>query len=147
MKAYFDSNVLVAALKAEHLDHARSLAAVVRVHRGEMAGSTSAHALTEVYSVLTRTPFSVRVYPNEALAMIEQSVLPKFEIVEVSLRGHLTALRVCGDAGWKGGRVHDAVHIQAAVQAGCDLIYTYDVEHFQALTPEWGDRIQNPPRA
>jgi predicted nucleic acid-binding protein len=147
MKAYFDSNVLVAALKAEHPDHARSLAAVLRVHRGEMAGCASAHALTEVYSVLTRTPFVVRVYPNEALAMIEQSVLPTFEIVEVSLQSHLAALRVCGNAGWKGGRVHDAVHIQVAAQAGCDLIYTYDVEHFRALAPEWGDRIQSPPRA
>jgi predicted nucleic acid-binding protein len=146
MKAYFDTNVLVAALKAEHLHHARSLAAVLRVHRGEMAGCTSAHALTEVYSVLTRTPFVFRVYPNEALAMIEQSVLPTFEIVEVNWQSHLAALRVCGNAGWKGGRVHDAVPIQAAVQAGCDLIYTYDVEHFQSLAPDWGERIQTPPR-
>ena len=147
MKVYFDTNVLVAALKAEHTHHARSLAAFVRVRRGELTGYTSAHALTEIYSVLTRMPFVVPVYPDEALAMIEQSILPTFEIVDVSRLSYLAAIAVCGNAGWKGGRVHDAVHIQAAAQAKCDLIYTYDLAHFQALAPDWGDRIQSPPRA
>jgi len=145
MKVYFDTNVLVAALKAEHSHHARSLAAVVRVRRGEMAGCTSAHALTEIYSVLTRTPFVVPVYPDEALAMIEQSILPLIEIVEVSRQSYLAAIAVCGNAGWKGGRVHDTVHIQAAVQAGCDSIYSFDVAHFESLAPEWRGRIQSPP--
>jgi predicted nucleic acid-binding protein len=147
MKAYFDTNVLVAALKAEHTHHARSLSVVVRVCRGELAGCTSAHALTEIYSVLTRTPFVVPVYPDEALAMIEQSILLTFEIVDVSRQSYLAALRVCGNAGWKSGRVHDAVHIQAAMQAGCDVIYTFDVAHFQSLAAGWGGQIQSPPAA
>ena len=32
--------------------------------------------------------------------------------------------------------MHDAVHIQAATQAGCDVIYTFDVAHFEALAPD-----------
>jgi predicted nucleic acid-binding protein len=145
MKVYFDTNVFVAALKAEHIHHARSLAAVLRVRRGELAGYTSAHALTEIYSVLTRTPFVVPVYPDEALAMIEQSILPTFEIVEVNRQSYLAAIAICGNAGWKGGRVHDAVHIQAAAQASCDVIYTFDVAHFESLAAGWGGRIQSPP--
>lgn len=147
MKAYFDTNVLVAALKAEHTHHARSLAAVLRVRRGELAGCTSAYALTEIYSVLTRTPFVVPVYPDEALAMIEQSILSIIEIVDVSRQSYMAAIAVCGNAGWKGGRVHDAVHIQAAVQAECDVIYAFDTAHFQSLAPEWSGRIQSPPTA
>ena len=147
MKVYFDTNVLVAALKAEHTHHARSLAAFVRVRRGELTGYTSAHALTEIYSVLTRTPFVVPVYPDEALAMIEQSILPTFEVVDVSRLSYLAAIAVCGNAGWRGGRVHDAVHIQAATQAGCDTIYTFDVAHFESLAARWSGRIESPPRA
>ncbi len=147
MKVYFDTNVLVAALKAEHTHHARSLAAVLCVRRGEFAGYTSAQSLTEIYSVLTRTPFVAPVYPDEALAMIEQSILPTFEIVEVNRQSYLAAIAACGNAGWKGGRIHDMVHIHAAAQAKCDRIYTYDLAHFQGLAPDWGDRIQNPPRA
>ena len=113
----------------------------------ELAGYTSAHALTEIYSVLTRTPFVVPIYPDEALAMIEQSILPTFEIVEVNRQSYLAAIAVCGNAGWKGGRVHDAVHVQAAVQAGCDAIYTFDVAHFESLAVGWHGRVESPPAA
>jgi predicted nucleic acid-binding protein len=147
MKIYFDTNVLVAALKGEHFHHSGALAAVQSVRRGEIEGCTSAQALTEVYSVLTRAPFAVPVYPDEALAMIEQSILPLFHIIDITGQSYLAAIAACAGAGWKGGRVHDAVHIQAAVQAECDLIYTYDVAHFQSLAPEWTGRIQTPPLA
>jgi predicted nucleic acid-binding protein len=147
MKVYFDTNVLVAALKAEHSHHARSLAAVLRVRRGELAGFTSTHALAEIYSVLTRMPFAVPVYPDEALALIEQSILPIFEIIDVERQRYMAAIAICGKAGWKGGRVHDAVHIQAAAQAGCDAIYTFDVVHFESLATGWSGRIESPPAA
>jgi predicted nucleic acid-binding protein len=79
--------------------------------------------------------------------MIEQSILPILEIVDVSRQSYLAAIAVCGNAGWKGGRVHDAVHIQAAAQAGCDAIYTFDVAHFESLAAGWGGRILGPPAA
>ena len=147
MKIYFDTNVLVAALKAEHTHHGRSFASMQRLHRGEVAGCIAAQSLAELYSVLTRTPFTVPVYPDEALDMIEQSILPCFEIVDVSRQSYLAAIAACAGAGWKGGRVHDAVHIQAATQAKCDLIYTYDIAHFESLAPAWSGRIQSPPAA
>jgi predicted nucleic acid-binding protein len=147
MKVYFDTNVLVAALKAEHIHHEPSLVSVRRVCDGELEGYTACQSLAELYSVLTRTPFAARVYPEEALAMIERSVLPSFEIIEVKKTSYLNAIAACATTGWKGGRVHDAVHIQAAVQAGCDAIYTYDVAHFESLAPEWKGRIQAPPPA
>jgi predicted nucleic acid-binding protein len=147
MNIYFDTNVLVAALKAEHFHHARSFAAIQRVRRGEIEGTTSAQTLAELYSVLTRTPFAVPVYPDEALDMIQESILPSFEIVEVNAQSYLAAIALCAGAGWKGGRVHDAVHIQAAAQAKCELIYTYDIAHFESLAPEWSGRIQSPPAA
>ena len=72
--------------------------------------------------------------------------MPYFRVIEVSAQAHLLAIASCASAGWKGGRVHDAVHIQVAVQAQCELIYTFDVAHFRSLAPEWGERIQAPPR-
>lgn len=147
MKVYFDTNVLVAALQPNHIHHGRSLAAYGRVRAGAIAGYISCHGLTELYSVLTRAPWTVPASPKEILVVIEQSILPTFEVVEVNRQSYIAAIAVCGNAGWRGGRAHDAVHIQAAAQAKCDLIYTYDLVHFQALAPDWGDRIQSPPRA
>ena len=145
MRIYFDTNILVAALKAEHFHHASSFAAMLRVGRGEIEGYTSAQTLAELYSVLTRAPFAIPIYPDEALAMIERSVVPSFHIIEVSGQSYLAAISACAVAGWKGGRIHDAVHIQAAAQAKCDLIYTFDTAHFQSLAPECAGRIQSPP--
>jgi predicted nucleic acid-binding protein len=147
MKVYFDTNVLVAAFQPDHIHHGPSFAAYRRVQVGAIAGYLSCHGLTELYSVLTRAPWKIPVSPKEILAVIEQSVLPMFEIVEVNRQSYLAALRVCGNAGWKGGRVHDAVHIQAAAQAGCDAIYTFDVAHFESLAAGWRGRIQSPPAA
>jgi predicted nucleic acid-binding protein len=147
MKVYFDTNVLVAALKGEHFHHVGSFAAIQRVRRGEIEGYTSGQALTEVYSVLTRTPFAVPIYPDEALAMIQRSILSAFHMIDISSQSYLAAIAACPHAGWKGGKVHDAVHIQAAQQAGCELIYTYDLDHFRSLAPEWSSRIQAPPPA
>lgn len=144
MKAYFDTNVLVAAFQPGHIHHGRSFPAYTRVQKGMITGFVSCQGLTEVYSVLTRAPWTIPVTTKEILAVIEQSILPVFELVELNRRSYLTAIAGCGNAGWKGGRVHDAVHIQAAEQAGCDVIYTFDVEHFRSLAPEWGDRIRMP---
>jgi predicted nucleic acid-binding protein len=147
MKIYFDTNVLVAALQPDHIHHARSFAAYGRVQEGVIVGCLSCQGLTELYSVLTRAPWIIPVAPREILAVIEQSILPCFEIVEVSRQSYLAAIAACAGAGWRGGKIHDAVHIQAATQAKCDLIYTYDIDHFQALAPAWSGRIQSPPAA
>ena len=145
MKAYFDTNVLVSALQPNHVHHARSFAALAEVRNGFIAGYLSGHGLAELYSVLTRAPFGFPVTALEIAEVIRETVVPFLNIVDVTAKGHLAAIGVCAGAGWKGGRIHDAVHIQAALQAECDVIYTYDVAHFQSLAPEWGNRIQSPP--
>jgi len=39
------------------------------------------HSLTEVYSVLTRTPVKPPIYPSEAWQIIEEIILPHMELV------------------------------------------------------------------
>jgi predicted nucleic acid-binding protein len=145
MKIYFDTNVLVAAFQPDHRHHVPSFAALVRVQRGDQIGYVAGHGLVELYSVLTRAPFANRPGPDEVRTLIEESILPCFQIIEVTTQSHLAAIAACASAGWKGGRIHDAVHIQAAVQAGCDLIYTYNLADFHALAPTQAVQIQTPP--
>jgi predicted nucleic acid-binding protein len=147
MRAYLDTNVLVSALQPSHVHHPRSFAVLAEVRDGVIAGYLSGHGLAELYSVLTRAPFGFPVTALEIAEVIRETVVPFLNIVDVTAKAHLAAIAVCADAGWKGGRIHDAVHIQAATQAGCDCIYTYDVAHFQSLAPEWGERSQPPPAA
>jgi predicted nucleic acid-binding protein len=144
LKVYFDTNVLIAALITEHPHHTDSFAALLRVHRAKINGYIAAHGLAELYSVLTRAPFTSPVHPEDALRLITESIAPFFHIVNVSAKGYLAVIETCGVAGWKGGRIHDALHLQAARQSACDLIYTYNLLDFQGLAPDLAGRIQNP---
>jgi predicted nucleic acid-binding protein len=145
VKVYFDTNVLVAALQPDHIHHVPSFAALTQVQKHALDGHLAAHGLVELYSVLTRAPFANRPSPDEVQALIEQTIVPFFHIIEVTTKSHLAAISLCAKAGWKGGRIHDAVHIQAAAQAKCDLIYTYNLTEFHALAPAQAGQIQNPP--
>ena len=44
------------------------------------------HSLTEVYSVLTQTPFKPPIYPSEAWQIIEQMILPHMELITLARR-------------------------------------------------------------
>jgi predicted nucleic acid-binding protein len=145
MKVYFDTNVLVAALQPDHIHHIPSFAALSSIRANNITGYMTGHGLAELYSVLTRTPFVKRIFADEAQIMIEQTIVPSFQIIEVTTQSYLAAIDLCAKAGWKGGRIHDAVHIQAALQAECDLIYTYNLADFHALAPTQASRIQTPP--
>jgi predicted nucleic acid-binding protein len=63
---YFDTSVLVPAAVARHPHNASALAVLEELVRRKHRGFISAHSLTEVYSVLTRTPFKPPLYPSEA---------------------------------------------------------------------------------
>jgi predicted nucleic acid-binding protein len=61
---YFDTSVLVAAAVGRHPHNAPALSELEALITGKHQGYVSAHGLTEVYSVLTRTPFNPPFYPS-----------------------------------------------------------------------------------
>jgi predicted nucleic acid-binding protein len=146
VRVYFDTNVLVAALQPDHVHHLPSFAALRRVQKHELDGYLAAHGLIELYSVLTRAPFANRPSPDEVQSLIKETITPDLQIIEVTTQTHLAAIALCAEAGWRGGRIHDAVHILAAAQSECDLIYTYNLTDFRALAPERANMIQAPPQ-
>jgi len=144
MKVYFDTSVLVAGLVEDHPHHAPAAALLVSAKRRKVDGFMSAHGLTELYSVLTRTPFTPPIYPSEARQMIEQTILPWVELVALSAPEYREVMVECAAAGWTGGAIHDGVHIRAARKAGCQRLYTFNVRHFRALAPDLQERIVVP---
>ena len=136
MKWYFDTTVLVAAAVSAHPHHGPALNKLEELARGKHEGFLSAHGLTEVYSVLTRTPFRPPVYPSEALRIIEDEILGPLKLVSLDAREYVRIVRRAGDEGWIGGRIHDAVHLQCALKMDCDRVYTFNVADFRALAPK-----------
>ena len=145
MKAYLDTNVLVAASVQEHGHHAPAFDLVKRVKEGAFKGCISTHGLAEFYSVLTRAPFTPRVHPVEAGRFLDDNVLPYFELIALSASDYKAVLRSCAVSGLIGGMVFDALHLHSAQKAGCERVYTFNVKDFRALAPSGlADKIAAP---
>ena len=135
MKAYLDTNVLVAASVEEHTHHVQAFDLVRAVQEGAIHGYLSTHGLAEFYSVITRTPFNPRVHPAEAGRFLDENILPYFHVIALSAGDYKAVLRFCTNAGVVGGAVFDALHLHCAEKAGCDRIYTFNVRDFRFLGP------------
>jgi predicted nucleic acid-binding protein len=145
MKVYLDTNVLVAASVQDHPHHVQSFDLVKAVKTGTMEGCISTHGLAEFYAVLTRAPFMPRVHPVEVGRILEENILPHFELTALLAEDYKVVLRSCVKAGFIGGVVLDALHLHAAHQAGCDRVYTFNVKDFRSLAPaDLADKIVAP---
>lgn len=144
MKVYFDTAVLVAASVADHPNYLQAHTALQAVHGKKIRAHVSAHGLAELYSVLTRAPFTPPIYPAEAWQLISENILRYFEIVSLPPKDYCEVIENCAKLGWTGGRVYDALHLRCAEKSECARIYTFNVKHFKALGPELADRISAP---
>jgi predicted nucleic acid-binding protein len=145
VKICIDTSVLVAALVEDHPHFGRAANVLRSAAAKGIEAVASAHSLAELYGVLTRTPFTPRIYPSEARQMIEQSVVPHVGLIALSGADYRRIVAECSEAGWGGGMIYDALHIRAALKGQCDRLYTFNVKHFRALAPEnFVDRISAP---
>jgi predicted nucleic acid-binding protein len=136
VKAYLDTNVLVAASVEDHQHHIQSFDLVQAIKGGHLQGCISTHGLAEFYSVLTRAPFQPRIHPAEAGRFLDENILPYFDLVVLSAGDYKAVLRSCSAAGLIGGVVFDALHLHSAQKAGCERIYTFNVKDFRVLAPK-----------
>lgn len=144
-RCYFDTSVLVPAVMAQHPHHDSALARLQELAREDERGYTSAHGITEFYSVMTRAPFKPPLHSTEVWRLIDEVILKHLELVTLTAKEHIEVTRRCAAAGWGGGRVHDAMHLRCAEKAGCDRIYTFNAKDFRALaSPETLPRIITP---
>ena len=146
MRAYFDTSIFVAASVWGHVHHNQALAALelAKSAKTKNKNYVSGHGLAEAYSVLTRTPFRPTVYPAEAWKILDENILPYFQLVTITPKMFIETIRECADKGWIGGRIHDAIHLRCAREADCERIYTFNVRHFQLLAPDLAKRIGAP---
>lgn len=135
-KWYFDTSVLVAAAIGRHVHNSRAMSTIEALHEGKHRGYTSTHSLTEVYSVLTRTPFKPPVHPTEALKAIEDQILSSVTLVSLDETEYIDVVRRAANEGWIGGRIHDAIHVHCAAKMKCDRVYTFNVRDFSAIAPK-----------
>jgi predicted nucleic acid-binding protein len=133
VKAFFDTNVLVAACVEAHEHHDRALPLLESVLQGRTEGIVSAHSLLETHAVLTKLPRVPRMLPQQAASLIQENIVKPFTVVALTAREHMDLVVTLGREGVLGGRVYDALHLRCAEKAGVDRLYTFDQRHFELL--------------
>jgi predicted nucleic acid-binding protein len=142
VRVFFDTNVLVAASERSHPHYAQAWPALRRVTAGKDKGFMSAHSIAEVYAALTRLPVEPRIHPVEAVRIITDNILPHFEAVPIGKKDYIEALRVIGNGGWSGAKIHDALLVG---WCSANRIYTFNLADFRLLAPaELLERICTP---
>ncbi len=128
MSAFFDSNVLIYAFSTD-VRRERALAAIAG------GGVISAQVLNEFTNVLRRKQKQDWSVIEAAL----HSVRFRFpDIVPLTADTHAAALRLAGE---HGVAFYDALIIASAVEAGCDTLYSEDMQHGRTIG---GVTIRNP---
>jgi len=141
LKALFDTSVLVATFLADHEFHARSLDAFLRFKPSE--AGCAAHSLAELYASLTRLPGKHRVSPEHAVLFLEQA-RARLTLVALDAEEYYQALQDASTRGIVGGTIYDALVVRCAVKGKADVLYTWNVKHFELIAGEMGRRIRVP---
>lgn len=141
MKYFFDTSVLIAAFAEDHRQHEASLDALVRIRKG--SGFCGAHSLAEFYSVATRLPGKHRLSADQILLCFAD-LRERMAIVSLTADEYFEAMKDAAARGISGGLIYDLLLARCAVKAGAEIIYTWNVKHFEQLGPEISWRLRTP---
>jgi predicted nucleic acid-binding protein len=141
MKCFLDTSVLGPVFLDEHPHHEASLALFLRVEKKH--ASCAAHSLAEVYSTLTRLPGNHRASASEAMLFLAD-MAERLAFISLDAEEYWTAITTSAESGIVGGTIYDALLAHCALKAKADIIYTWDLGHFQRLGSEVAKRVRTP---
>lgn len=144
MKAFVDTNVLVASVIAHHPHHGRAISVVEEVLSGNTVGCVAAHGLAEAYAVLTTLPVTPRIGPESASRLIGYNVSAHFNVVALTAREYMRLIPRLAERGIMGGAAYDAIQLACARKAEAERIYTFNVKDFRRLDPDLAGRVAAP---
>ena len=141
MKEFFDTSVLVAAFRREHVHHVPSLKRFATAEKRHSA--CGLHSLAEVFSVMTPLPVKPMIPPEQALLFVEE-VRNRLTLVSLSAEEYFAAIQNVASRAFTGGRVYDSLLLACAAKCKAQAVYTWNLKHYQSLAPDLAPRIQTP---
>ncbi len=141
MKRFFDTSVLVPAFIEEHVHHERSLAVFLRADK--KTGCCSAHSLLEFYAVVTRLPGRDRISADQVLLLV-QNIRERLTVISLSSEDYFEVLEKTAAMRVFGGTVYDILVAHCAFKASAEVLYTWNVKHFQQFGGEVARIVRSP---
>jgi predicted nucleic acid-binding protein len=137
-----DTSVLVAWTVARHPFHDRAKPWFDAFDHGDLDGIVCAHALAELYSVLTKIPEGLS---PTAAQLVVANVPNQFRVTPLTIAAYRVAVERCAQRALKSGSVFDALHLVAAEGKGAGALLTFNPGDFERLTDGDGPKIVLPP--
>ena len=137
-----DTSVIVAGALAGHAFHPRAIVWQAAIYRGEVQAMVCAHALAEVYSVLSKIPGGLS--PAATRVLVDR-LARQVRVLAPLPESYLAATERCACRGLKSGVVYDALHLVEAERAGADVFLTFNSSDFERLAASPKPRIIVPP--
>ena len=141
MREFLDTSVLVAAFLGDHPHHPASAKIFANASKGR--SSCAAHSLAELYSTLTSLPLKPMIVPAQAMLFLQET---RNRLTVLTLEGteYYLAIEQLAERGIAGGRVYDALLLHCAMKSKADTIYTWNLKHFQHISPHLAKKIRTP---
>ena len=141
MKAFFDTSVLMAAVR--EADHRHEVSCKLVQQFSSYEASCAAHSLAELYAALTGMKPPNRIRPDIAELLLEHF---KTSLHCISLTADEVLQTIHRTAALKlpGGIIYDALILACARKIEAERIYTWNVKHFQMAAPDLAERIVTP---
>jgi predicted nucleic acid-binding protein len=141
VKAFFDTSVLVAAVREADQRHEVSRKLLMQFAPHE--ASCAAHTLAELYASLTGMRPPNRLRPEQAELVLEHF---KINLHCMTLTADEVLQTIHRTAALKlpGGIIYDALLLACARKIEAERIYTWNVKHFQMVAPDLAERIVTP---
>ena len=133
MKAFFDTSVLVGAFYGDHPRHAACLELLAEASK--KTHFCAAHAVAELYAVMTRLPVRPRITPEQGLLFAE-NVRDHFSVVTLSAAEQFEAAADAARRGLGGAKVYDLLTWKCAAKSGAERVYALKSSEFPRLAPD-----------
>jgi toxin FitB len=131
---FFDTSTILAGIIELGSEHSAPQTLMDAVVAGRFEGPMTAwHCCLEFYSVATRLPRELRVQPADALRLVEEEILGRFQVHALPKARRTSFLRSIVHDAIAGGRIYDAHIAEVARHAGATVVVTENRRHFAHL--------------
>jgi predicted nucleic acid-binding protein len=124
-----------------HRHHEASLDAFVRTKKGD--AFCGGHSLAEFYAVATRLPGRNRFSGDQVMLCLEE-IRERFTVVTLTADEYHDVVSEAAAGGIAGGLIYDMLLARCALKAGAEILYTWNLKHFEQLGPEISRRVKTP---
>lgn len=138
MKTLFDTSALVALLVKDHPKYDYAVSTFERLRENKSTFYICSHSLSETYRTLTWGKGYLTFTANKAYEIIQKSIFPGFEIVDLNQEDYKKVLLRMKSEKLKGAIIYDGLISQAASKINADFIVTFNAKDFQRVFPENG---------